>query len=411
MKHLLLYITLFVSIASFAQNSKIKELEQQRKNMLREITNTDKLLRDTKKTTATLLDRIKLLANQISSRQKIVELLSSEIEAIEAEEKQIEADITVLESDLKEKQESYGKAIDGMLRNRQNENKLLFVLSGKSFTESYRRLRYLREYSEWRSTQATEIKEKSIELKEKKETLAKTKAGKIALLSLRTSEHNNLKKEEANYQQEVNEAQAKQSDLQKILNQRRQQAAALDKQIAKLIAEEIARQEREAARKAKERAAASGNKTTSPVVPKASAEDVKLSSNFASNRGKLPYPISGSYAIASRFGIHRHSRFVETSNSGIDIRSQAGSQARAVFDGEVSRVMAFPGYNNGIIIRHGNYFTFYANLQSVFVKQGDKVKTGQSIGSVYIDPDTNSCQLHFQLWQGNNKLNPEPWLR
>ena len=242
MKNVLLFITLFISIFSFAQNSKIKELEQQRKNMLREITNTDKLLRDTKKTTATLLDRIKLISNQISSRQKVLELLSSEVHAIDVEQKQIEEDILVLEADLKEKQKSYAKAIDGMLRNRQNENKLLFILSGKSFTESYRRLRYLREYSEWRSEQATEIKEKNSELKEKKEELAKTKAGKVALLSLRTSEQNNLRKEEANYQQEVGEAQTKQKDLQKILTQKRQQAAALDKQISRLIAEEIARQ-------------------------------------------------------------------------------------------------------------------------------------------------------------------------
>lgn len=417
MKKLLLFILILVSVSSFAQKTtKVKELERQRKATLLEISNTSKLLSDMGKTTANLLTRVKLIASQITSRQKVVELLNSEIEGIVAEQKQVEAEIVVLEAELKEKQKSYAKAVDGVLRNRQNENKLLFVLSGKSLTESYRRLRYLREYSEWRSTQASEIKEKNDLLKEKREALIKMKAGKQALLSQRTTEQSNLKKEETSYQQEVGEAQKKQKDLQKILSQKRAQAAALDKQIAKLIAEEIARQEREAARKAQERAAASGGSKggsakTPTVVPKASPEDVKLSSNFALNRGKLPAPISGSYVISSRYGIHRHSQYVETSNDGIDLQSQAGADARAVFEGDVVTVMAFPGYNYGVIIRHGGYFTFYANIQSVYVKQGDKVKTGQTLGKVYTDPDTNTSELHFQVRNGNAKMNPESWIR
>lgn len=420
MKRLLLFIMILASITSFAQKtSKVKELERQRKATLLEINNTSKLLNDMGKSTANLLTRIKLIASQISSRQKVVELLSGEIEGLSAEQKRVESEIVILESELKEKQKSYAKAVDGMLRNRQNDNKLLFVLSGKSLTESYRRLRYLREYSEWRSTQASEIKEKNNTLKTKREELIKMKAGKQALLSQRTSEQSNLKQEETSYQQEVGEAQAKQKDLQKILSQKRTQAAALDKQIEKLIAEEIARQEREAARKARERAAAAAANSGTPkgtskapvVVPKASPEDVKLSSNFALNKGKLPSPITGNYVISSRYGIHRHSKYVETSNDGIDIQSQSGADARAVFEGDVVTVMAFPGYNYGVIIRHGNYFTFYANIQSVYVKQGDKVKTGQTIGKVYTDPDTNTSELHFQVRNGNAKMNPESWIR
>lgn len=418
MKKLLLFVFVIMlgSISAFAQTApKVKELEQKRKATLLEISNTSKLLNDMGKTTANLVTRIKLIANQISSRQKVVTLLNNEIEALALEQKKVEGEIVGLEADLKEKQKSYSKAVDGMLRNRQNENKLLFVLSGKSLTESYRRLRYLRDYSEWRSSQASEIKEKNNTLKEKREELIKMKAGKVALLNQRTTEQVNLKKEESSYQQEVGEAQKKQKDLQKILSQKRKQAAALDKQIEKLIAEEIARQQREAERKARERAAANKGKGTdskpATVIPKSSPEDVKLSSSFAQNRGKLPAPITGSYIISSRFGIHRHSRYVETSNDGIDIQSQAGADARAVFEGDVVTVMAFPGYNYGVIIRHGNYFTFYANIQSVYVKQGDKVKTGQSIGKVYTDPDTNTSELHFQVRNGNSKMNPESWIR
>lgn len=418
---------MLISTFSFAQSSKIKELEQQRKNALQEISNTDKLLRETKKSTSTLLGRIQLISNQIFSRQKVLSLLEQEITGIEGEQKQIETEIIILEAELKGKQKNYAKAIDGMLTNRQSENKILFVLAGKSLTESYRRLRYLRDYSDWRRDQAREITEQSTKLKERKTALLKTKTEKTVLLGQRTNEQVNLKAEESNYQQEVGEAQKKQKDLQKILTQKRQQAEALDRQIAKLIAEEVARQEREAKRIAAEKARAeaaaaakdnkevktkpgSTKKTVTAPAP-VSQENITLSNNFASNRGKLPYPITGNYTITTRFGSHQHSRFVTTSSSGIDIRSQSGAEAKSVFNGEVTYVAAIPGYNTCIIIRHGNYYTFYGNIQSIYVRQGDKVKTGQSLGKVYTDPDTGFSQIHFQLWQGTNKLNPEPWLR
>lgn len=426
MRILVFLCILFINMPFFAQNSKIKELEQQRKNALREISNTDKLLRETKKSTNTLLERIQLISNQIFSRQKVLNLLEQEITGIDGEQKQIEAEIVILEAELKSKQKNYAKAIDGMLTNRQSENKMLFVLAGKSLTESYRRLRYLRDYSDWRRNQAREITEQSTKLKERKTALIKTKTEKAVLLGQRTSEQTNLKQEENNYQQEVGEAQKKQKDLQKTLTQKRQQAEALDRQIAKLIAEEVARQEREAKRIAAEKAraeAAKGNKetTTKPnsagtapdtsTPAPASPENVTLSNNFASNRGRLPYPITGNYTITTRFGSHQHSKFVTTSSSGIDIRSQSGAEAKSVFNGEVTYVAAIPGYNTCIIIRHGNYYTFYGNIQNIYVKQGDKVKTGQSLGKVYTDTDTGFSQIHFQLWQGTNKLNPEPWLR
>jgi len=422
MRILVILLAFSISISSFAQSTpKIKELERQRKEALREISNTNKLLSETKKSTTSLLDRINLISNQIFSRQKVLELLGQEITGIDAEEKRIESEVVVLESELKDKQKNYSKAVDGMLRNRQSENRMLFILSGKSLTESYRRLRYLRDYSEWRSKQADEIKEKSDNLKERKDALAKTKKEKTVLLSQRATEQENLRKEEDNYQKEVAEAQNKQKDLQKILTQKRKQAEALDRQIAKLIAEEVARQEREAKRIAAEKAKAEAAKSGSSkgkakpsiAIPseKMTRENVVLSNNFASNRGKLPYPISGNYTISTRFGKHQHSKFVTTSSSGIDIRSQAGADAKAVFNGEVTYVAAIPGYNTCIIVRHGGYYTFYGNIQSMYVKQGDKVKTGQSLGKLYADPDTGYSELHFQLWQGTNKLNPETWLR
>jgi len=420
MRIFLLSLSLFISISAFAQTTReIKKLEEQRKQAMQDIANTNKLLNDTKKNTSSLLSRIDLISDQIITRQKIVNLLEAEIKGITSEQEKTEQDIIVLEKELKEQQKSYAKAVEAVLKNRNSENKLLFILSGKSLSESYRRLRYLKDYSNWRSTQADEITEKSNDLQERKITLEKTKASKLALLKQREIEQDNLKKEEDDYQQEVKEAQKKQKQLQQTLSQKRKQADALNKRIEKLIAEEVARQEREAKRKAKERASANakgnaGKGSSKPSTGSATMTDadVKLSSNFASNRGKLPFPVTGTYSISNHFGSHQHRQWrVTTSSNGIDIKAQSGAEAKAVFNGEVSKVIAFPGYNNCLIIRHGNYYTFYGNIQSLYVKQGDTVTTGQALGKIYTDPDTNISELHFQLWQGTTKLNPEPWLR
>ncbi|MDH6355815.1 septal ring factor EnvC (AmiA/AmiB activator) [Dysgonomonas sp. PH5-45] len=435
MKYRLFAILLFVCISAFPQTAKIKSLQKQREEMLRAAENSGKLLRDTKKTTNTLLERIRLITTQIAARQTAITLLGQEIEQINNEQEQTQKDIVRLEAELKTKQKSYAKAIDGMLHKRQKENKLLFILSGKSLSESIRRFYFLKDYSEWRNQQADEIKKRKDELASKRAALAKSKASRISLLGLRETEQNNLKAEEKTREKEVSEAKQKEKELQAIINQKNKQANALNAQIERLIAEEVARQEREAKRLAEEKRKAEEKKrlaeqqknkskgqgstpkesASEPTYakaasPKETQESLKLSSNFASNRGRLPRPLTGSSTIVSHFGTQSRGR-VEINNSGIDLQSHAGAEARCVFDGEVTRIMSFPGYNICIIVRHGGYYSFYANVENIYVRQGQKVSTGQSLGKAYVDPDINRSLLHFQLWKGTNKMNPEPWIR
>lgn len=455
---LVLFILFLSTLFVFPQSNKIKDLENKRKLALREIESTTLLLNETKKNTSTLLNRINLLTEQISSRQRLISLLNDEVAAIGEQEAATEKEIVILTANLKSQQKSYARAVEGIVLRKQSGNKLLFVLSGNSLAESLRRMKYLKDYSQWRDNQITEIKEKQKLLQEKKAALEKSKAEKKALLGTREKEQTNLQKEEQVHKQEVSDASKKQKELQSILQTKQKQADNLNAQIEKLIAQEVARQEREAKRLAEEqarkerlkkeraeraerakreaaRAAKVPSKTESPkekevspkvetespsreteevamATPTVTAENFKLSSNFAANKGRLPMPVTGSYSIVGRFGTQQNSRWRVTTNSnGIDIQARAGAQARAVFGGEVSRVVAFPGFNNCIIIRHGGYYSFYGNIQQIFVKQGQKISAGQALGTVYTDSDTGNSQLHFQLWQGTTKLNPEPWLQ
>lgn len=416
MKKIVSILLFFTFLASplflQGQTKQISDLDKKRKATLREIENTNKLLIDTKKTTATLLNRIKLISSQISSRRNLVTILNQEIKHISDEQQRTEREIKTLEVNLAQKQENYATAIKGMIRKKQGSNTLLFILSGKSFGESVRRMKYMKEYSDWRNDEAEEIKKNKAELSEKKLALEKTKKAKLSLLAQRQSEEAQLKKEEDLQQKEVTEAEKKQTSLQADLKQKRQQANLLNSQIERLIAEEVARQEREAKRIAAEKSKVTGKpQTTTATTPTQTTEDLNLSSSFISNKGRFPMPVTGSATIITRFGDKQDKRWHVTTNSaGIDIQTQAGAEVRTIFQGEVTKVVVFPGYNNCIIVRHGGYYTFYGNIKDLYVKQGQKVKTGESLGKIFTDENGTSV-THFQLWKGTVKQNPEPWLR
>ena len=206
-----------------------------------------------------------------------------------------------------------------------------------------------------------------------------------------------------------------------MLRKKQQQANALNRQIEEQIAKEIARAEAEAKQGGTNAKGKNTDKTSTRQERIADTkggyamtkEERKLSNDFADNRGRLPYPVAGRYTIVGTFGEQQHQelKYVRTNNSGIDIQTTPGADARAVFKGEVTRVFVVPGYNNSVIIRHGNYLTVYSNLSQVYVKAGDKVNTCQTIGKIFSDAENgNATILHFQLWKEKTKLNPSLWL-
>ncbi len=432
-----LWFVIFVlSIGSvFAQNSaRVRELEKQRKAALAEIEMTSQLLDETRQTARNSLNRLNLLSKQILSRKQVISLLNQEIGEIDKQIASSRRNISQLEKELGNKRQNYGKSVQSMYKRRSSQDKLLFILSADNFAQSLRRMR---EYADWQKKQASEIIDKQKEIADKQKELEKTRSEKNALLGAREDESRKLQTEESSQKEEVQQLNKKQKQLQADLKKKKKQADALNRQIEKQIAEEIARAEaaRERAaraernRLAREKAAASGKKVpdTAPETEQVREERVadtkggyamtkaekRLSDDFAGNKGRLPYPVSGRHTIVAAFGEQQHQelKYVRTNNSGIDIQTAPGADARAVFNGEVTRVFVVPGYNNSVIIRHGNYLTVYSNLSQVYVKAGDKVSTRQAIGKIFTDTeDGNATILHFQLWKEKTKLNPAPWL-
>ena len=428
MRHVwIVLLALSLSTVVYGQKSAaVRQLEQQRKEALADIEETNKLLQETAQTAKTSLNRLNLLSKQILSRKKVISLLNQELDEIEKDILNIQGQLRTLKRELGDKQTNYGKSMRGLYKRHSSQDKLLFILSAESFSQSMRRMRYLREYADWQKRQANDIVEKQAEISRKQAEMEKTRAEKRVLLGTRQEESKKLESEEASQKEEVQLLNKRQKDLKADLQKKRRQAEALNRQIEKQIAEEIARAEAEA-KAAREQAAAKGK-----PVPESKNEPIReervadtkggyamtkaekqLSDNFANNRGRLPYPVAGRHTIVSTFGEQQHQelKYVRTSNSGIDIQTSPGADARAVFNGEVTRVFVVPGYNNSVIVRHGNYLTVYSNLSQVYVKAGDRVSTRQAIGRIYSDPeDGNSTILHFQLWKEKTKLNPQPWL-
>ncbi|MEG0949602.1 MAG: peptidoglycan DD-metalloendopeptidase family protein [Bacteroidales bacterium] len=399
--------TLFIAVCFFsllittAQTSKKRsELERLKRATQEMIEETNKMLSDTKKSALQYLNQLSVLGEEIKMRKSLISTLNEEVTLIEREQARTNREIAQLQESLKEKKEKYAVAMQGLYNKRSGVDDMLFILSAQSVGQSYRRMRYLQEYSSWRKEQAIAIAEQQADLTRKREELDRKKKERNTLLAERRNETHSLQQKESTQKSMVSELEKKKKSLQAELKKQQQQAREFDREIQRLIEEEA----RKAAKQKDSKAATKGGYAMNK-------KESALSGSFEKNKGKLPYPINGSYIIVGRFGRQQHSRYVETINNGIDLQTKPGAEARAVFDGVVSRVFIVPGYNSSVIVRHGNYLTVYSNLREVYVKAGDTVKTRQSIGKIFTDTENgNLTKMQFQLWKETTKLNPEPWL-
>ena len=418
LRHALLLFALLTTVLPLLaqrKSDRVLLLEKQRLSVLAEINQTNRLLKETTNSVKSTLNRLQLLEKQILSRKKIISLLNEETKEVDLEITKIQAEIVKLEKDLKERKAHYAKLLRFLSRGKKYEiDKVLFVFSADNFAQAYRRLRYLKEYASWQVRQADVIIERQKAVKTKHEELKKSRASKANLLLERQKEQNKLLKEEDKQQSTVKDLNKKQTQLRGDLKKQQQQAAALNKQIEQQIAYEIAEANRK--RKAEESSKKPTEKRQSETKGgyAMTQKELKLSKNFASNRGRLPYPVSGWHTVVGTFGEQRHAQLkhVRTNSSGINIQAKPGADALASFEGTVSKVFTIPGYNHSIILRHGNYLTVYSNLDKVYVQAGDKVKTQQALGKIFSEKENgNMTVLHFQLWKETVKQNPLPWLR
>lgn len=431
MKLLLLFFLLLLPVSPLlAQSNKlIKELESKRGALQKQIAESETLLITTKKDVGSQLNGLAALTGQIEERKRYILTINNDVESIERELSSLERQLTRLQRDLRDKKKKYESSVQYLYKNRSIEEKLMFIFSAKSLAQTYRRMRYVREYATYQRLQGEEVLKKQEQVNRKKTELQQVKVAKEGLLKEREEEKVKLEAQEKEQKLLVANLKKKQRGLQNELNKKRREANQLNARIDRLIAEEIEKARKRAAEEARREAAArkkAGEKNektataSTPAKPKAqpletysmSKADRELLGNFANNRGKLPMPITGAYIITSHYGQYSVEglRNVKLDNKGIDIQGKPGAQARAIFNGKVAAVFKLNGLFN-ILVRHGNYISVYCNLSSASVKQGDDVTTKQTLGQIFSDgADNGRTVLHFQLRKEKEKLNPEPWL-
>ena len=427
MKRLLLFLA-FLPCLLFVwgqtpSNPLIQELKDKRGLLQRQISETESLLDSTRRDVGSQLDALASLTAQIAERKRYVAAIGRDLDTIAREQDRLSRQVAALQAELQRKRDNYKASLRYLYKNRTVEEKLLFILSASTLDQMYRRLRYVRQYADYQRRKGEGIMQQRDRVRAKQDELAQVKAAKQGLLKEREAEMARLQRQEQAQQQIVASLRQRQQSLQKLVARKRREADELNARIDRIVAAELEkarkRAEEEARRKAAEEArrkkAATADapaKAATPASEAVSVAEQRLSGSFASNRGRLPMPITGTSIIVGRFGQYNVQglRGVRLDNKGIDIQGRPGAQARAVFNGRVAAVFQLNGLFN-VLVRHGAYISVYCNLSSVWVKADEEVCTRQPLGEVFSDAANGGrTVLHFQLRRERDKLNPEPWL-
>jgi len=387
--HSVLTIGFFIfALSGFSQSR--TQLNKQITQLEKEIAYTNKLLNTTLKSSADSYYKIDLIARQITRHKKVLSSIQQEINSINREIDSKQLEIRKKEAELSALKEDYAKMIYYAYRNRNNYDKLMFIFASEDFNQAYKRLKYFEQYSQYRKNQGKLINQRQLILDTDIKQLEKDRVEKVSLRLKETQTNENLNHQRVEQQRGLNRLKSKEKNLKSKLQKKERQKNALKKAIEKLIAGEAEKMKKFA------------------LTP----EELALSGNFENNRGKLPWPVERGVLFSS-FGEHAHPyiKGIKTRNDGIDIATDEGSQARAVFEGEVRSIISVPGTPNyAILIKHGSYFTLYSNITKATVSPGEKIKARQNLGSIYKDPSDQSTKLQFQLWKSTTKMNPVKWL-
>lgn len=444
-----------------APRRSMETVKKDRNSTERKISETSTKLQTNTKELNRQLNRLNSLNADIATTRTQVNGLRQHIDSLGSAINVTADSIKSLENELESMRRAYVKAMKDLQPHAGEANDLSFIFSAESFSEAYSRIRYLRQFTAWRERKVERINDAIDRIAERRSHLTNLRHSQDQAYRKAEQARLTLSKQQMESEQMVTRLRKEDSALRRSLNEQKRKAAALDRELDRLIAAEqarIAREEEAARRKAaeaerqrkkKEQAALAtasksksqdGTKDQSSTRDserddragdkKPSAKDVAsanartrtaastnaaaLTGSFASNKGKLLFPVAGKYKIVRRFGRQPHPtlRHVEIDNSGIDIEVSSGSSARAVFAGTVSAIFKQDGFNSIVMIRHGRYITIYAGLAGVNVKSGDSVKAGQTLGKIYSDPDDgNRTILHFEIRNERQKLNPSLWVR
>ena len=389
MKEVQLFILILLLHGCMIKGQSRADIEEQRKKTLEEINYVDNILKNTSKEKSASMNALKILGNKLSLRESVIRGIGEEIDLINKRIDLSRLAIEIMEEDLIALRREYSNAIVNSYKSKKLNPEIVYILSAKDFNQGYKRVKYLQQVTKIRRNES-EIISELIEEIEKSKSKLESDLEKISELQHREVQQKMLLEgEQSRKQNMVRTLTAKEKQLQKELEAKRQIAKRLEKELARIIEEEKRKS------------------SVTALTP----EQKLISDSFLDNKGRLPWPVERG-VITAHFGVQKNSvlKYLTENNIGIEVTSSGKTIARSIFKGEVAAITAISGSNMTVLIRHGEYFSVYNNLVNLKVKKDDKVELKQALGDVFIDPGAgNNCILKFMIFK-SKYLDPEQWI-
>lgn len=385
----LLLLSLNVLAVFTCSAQTISDLQKQKEQTLARISTTSQLIEEGTKSQAQNTQKLDLINSQIETRNDLIKNINQQIQFYNAEINQRVKSITRYEQQLDTLLLQYANFIRTTQFLQSKHDVLLHILASRNLSQMYRRIRFYREYLQYQHSQHDVITALNNRLHAERDSLLTAQKYLVVLRNEEYNSRNQLISEQTQYNNELKRLMQKEKELRNTLLEDRKKVQALNVAINKLIEEEA-----EQNRKAKH-----------------DAIYKKLSKDFASNKGRLPWPILTG-TIVRGYGQQESKllKGIRTTSEGVDIAAKKNSVVRSIFNGKVTKVARIPGGNDVVIIRHGDFLTLYSNLTNLVINIGDEVKAGQAIGTLYTEKNAEQGILHFEIWKEFRSQNPKLWL-
>ncbi|MDX1426490.1 murein hydrolase activator EnvC family protein [Salegentibacter mishustinae] len=392
------FIFLLLSAGNLSAQTTRESLEKKRVELRNEIRRINELRSSNKQKERSVLSQVEDLDQQIRSTENLIKVTNQQANLLTNQINANTNKISRLREELEQLKEDYARMIEKSYKSKSSQSRIMFLLSSENFLQAYKRLQYMKQYTNYRKQQGDEIKVRTEELQELNADLADQKEAKDALIAENRQTRTQLEKNKKAQQDLMQNIRSKEGEFAAQIRQKQQEINKIDAQIEKMIRESIAKSNEESG---------STERNVYELTPAAKA----LAADFVKNKGRLPWPVR-SGVVTSRFGRQPHPvvKSISINNNGVNIDTDSGGKARAVFNGTVSEVQVLKGANKAVMVRHGDYITIYDNLEKVYVKRGDVVSTGQELGAVATSRTSGKTTLHFLIYKNMQKMDPADWI-
>ena len=416
-KYILSFVLVCISFSMNAQPTTQEKLEQRKAEIQAQIRANEKLLQTVKKQEKSVLTVIGIKDQKIRLKENLIETNENQTKVLAKNMTLNQSQINKLNKELDTLKADYAKMIVKSYKSRSQQSRAMFILSSQNFLQAYKRAQYMKQYSSYRKMQGDEIIDKTNQIFGVNVKLNQQKKVKIKLIKENENEKVALVKEKLEQVKIVNEIKKDKKKIAVELKKQQQETRQIDRQIDRLIRDAIAEANRKAAAA---NAKANPGKIITVAESKAAESSTKIvltpegkieSDNFKNNKGNLPWPVERG-VVTLKFGNQPHPLIpsLVIHNSGVEITTDQGANARAVFAGEVTQVQVVSPVNKAVIVKHGDFFTVYQNLSKVFVREGDKISIKQSLGTIRTSGDTGKTVMKFMISQNTTYANPATWL-